>query len=156
MPLNSSYAPFLMAKDLDGDSVGFSVRLFAWQMGTTNYVPVSADADGVLPSGNGPVDASDPARSPDSTRVAFISMADELVTGDNNSAQDTFVKDLPTKSLQLVSARRTASPSSSSRQQRTSRPRTTMPSSAISSTSTSAEPVRSPHAGREQVPGARR
>lgn len=133
LTLDSSYAPYLMAKSLDDGSVGFiasgvsdavwspdatwiafsskfvdgcatnpcpgntnySRQLFAWQVGTDTYVPVSADASGALPSdGSGPLDASDPTWSPDSTRVAFVSSSHELVPGDTNVNRDVFVKNV--------------------------------------------------------------
>lgn len=141
-PLNGSYAPFLMAKDLDDDSVGFiaaavhdaawspddawiafsskyvdgcitnpcpgnvnfSSQLFAWQVGTATYVPISADAGGNLPSdGTGPLDAADPAWSPDSTRVAFMSTSHELVPGDTNTSRDVFVKNVQTGAVERAS-----------------------------------------------------
>jgi len=142
LTLNSTYAPFLIAKDLDDNSVGFiaaavhdaswspddawiafsseyldgcitnpcpgnvnySSQLFAWQVGTANYVPISADAAGNLPAdGTGPLDAADPAWSPDSTRVAFMSTSHELVPGDTNTSGDVFVKNVLTGAIERAS-----------------------------------------------------
>ncbi len=142
LTLDGSYAPFLMAKNIDDGSVGyiaaavsdaswspdatwiafsskfvdgcaanpcpgntnFSWQMFAWHVGTDTYVPVSADASGVLPSdGSGPLDASDPAWSPDSTRVAFVSSSHELVPGDTNVNRDVFVKNVLTGAIARAS-----------------------------------------------------
>ena len=43
------------------------------------------------------------AFSPDGTKVAFASYADNLVPGDTNGAPDVFVKDLSTGAITLVS-----------------------------------------------------
>jgi Tol biopolymer transport system component len=81
-------------------NTNYSWQLFAWQVGTDTYVPVSADASGALPSdGSGPLDASDPAWSPDSTRVAFVSASHELVPGDTNVNRDVFVKNVLTGAI---------------------------------------------------------
>jgi Tol biopolymer transport system component len=140
-PLDGSFGPFLMAKDLDDNSVGFiaggvsdaswapnaawiafssryingceatcvpnvnsNAQIFAWQVGTANYVPISANAAGMLPSdGTGPLDSVDPSWSPDSTRVAFTSSARELVPGDTNVSRDVFVKTVQTAAIERVS-----------------------------------------------------
>lgn len=44
-----------------------------------------------------------PVFSPDGTKVAFVSYADDLVPGDTNGQADTFVKDLTTGAITLVS-----------------------------------------------------
>ena len=85
-------------------NVNCSSQLFAWQVGTANYVPISADAAGNLPSdGTGPLDAADPAWSPDSTRVAFMSTSHELVPGDTNTSRDVFVKNVLTGAIERAS-----------------------------------------------------
>ena len=140
--LDSSYAPFLMAKSLDDGSVGYiaakvadaawspdatwiafsskyvdgcatnpcpgntnySYQMFAWQVANDTYVPVSADASGALPSdGSGPLDASDPTWSADSTQVAFVSSSHELVPGDTNVNRDVFVKNVDTGAIERAS-----------------------------------------------------
>ncbi|MFC6341789.1 hypothetical protein ACFP8W_07370, partial [Nocardioides hankookensis] len=81
-----------------------SLQAFAWQVGTTTYVPVSANGAGVLPSdGTGPLDADDLVWSPDSSRVAFMSYSKELVPGDTNASRDIFVKSLPGGAITRVS-----------------------------------------------------
>ena len=81
-------------------NTNYSWQMFAWQVGTDTYVPVSADASGALPSdGSGPLDASDPTWSPDSTRVAFVSASHELVPGDTNVNRDVFVKNVYTGAI---------------------------------------------------------
>ncbi len=81
-------------------NTNYSWQMFAWQVGTDTYVPVSADASGALPSdGSGPLDASDPTWSPDSTRVAFVSASHELVPGDTNVNRDVFVKNVNTGAI---------------------------------------------------------
>ena len=85
-------------------NTNYSWQMFAWQVGTDTYVPVSADASGALPSdGSGPLDASDPTWSPDSTRVAFVSASHELVPGDTNVNRDVFVKNIQTGAIQRAS-----------------------------------------------------
>lgn len=135
--------PYLLAKDLNDQSVGFiaagvydaawapnagwiaftsryvngcaglsscswttnsSLQAFAWQVGTSTYVPVSATAAGVMPvDGTSPLDSDDLVWSPDSTQVAFISYSKELVPGDTNASRDVFVKTVGTGAITRVS-----------------------------------------------------
>src|SRR5208337_1697956 len=62
------------------------------------YLAFASDADNLVPnatngstSGDGP--STDSAISGDGRYVAFTSSADNLVAGDNNKAQDVFVRD---------------------------------------------------------------
>ncbi|WP_028642267.1 TolB family protein [Nocardioides sp. URHA0020] len=81
-----------------------SSQVFAWQVGTANYVPISATSAGVLPSdGSGPLDSVEPVWSPDSKRVAFTSSSHELVPGDTNVSRDVFVKTVQTGAIKRVS-----------------------------------------------------
>jgi Tol biopolymer transport system component len=64
--------------------------VFVRDMATTSVVPVSVSTDGAL--GNG--DSSSPVLCANGTRVAFISSASNLVTGDGAGFDDVFVRDL--------------------------------------------------------------
>lgn len=65
---------------------------------------VSIDTSGANPGNNF---SMDPAISADGRYVAFMSSASNLVSGDNNSARDVFVRDLQLGVTTLVSTNRT-------------------------------------------------
>src|SRR5258707_10872478 len=62
-------------------------------------IRVSTAADGT--QGNG--DSFGPVFSPDGSKIAFISIATNLVAGDTNSTYDIFVKDLASGAITRVS-----------------------------------------------------
>ena len=90
----TSFASNLVAGDTNkrGD-------VFVRNLATGAVTLVSTGASG---QGN---DVSDtPSISADGTRIAFSSFASNLVTGDTNSGEDAFLKDLATGTIVLVSA----------------------------------------------------
>ena len=142
-PLNGSVAPFLMAKDIDDNTVGFiaagvtdaswapngtwlafssryvngceasllrpplngSSQVFAWQVATAE---LRADQrqrgrDARPPTGPARWTRGTRSWSPDSTRVAFMSWSHELVPGDTNGSRDIFVKNVQTGAIDRVS-----------------------------------------------------
>ncbi|EJL35455.1 periplasmic component of the Tol biopolymer transport system, partial [Caulobacter sp. AP07] len=67
---------------------------------TTRVSTNAAGAQITFASGGG---AGSPAFSPDGTKIAFVSSADNLVEGDTNGRADIFLKDLVTGVVTLVS-----------------------------------------------------
>lgn len=76
----------------DGSRVAVSdgTEVFVRDVGTGVMLRVSADADGGDPNGA----SYDPSISDDGLKVAFTSVASDLVAGDNNGHVDVFVRDL--------------------------------------------------------------
>ena len=74
--------------------------IFVRDMQTGNVALASVSAGGE--QANAP--STDAAISADGRFVAFVSAATNLVAGDNNTADDIFLKDMQTGSIQLVSA----------------------------------------------------
>lgn len=93
-----SGASNLVAGDTNTASGAFDI--FVKDLTTGLVVRVNTDANGVQ-ANNG---SQAPVFSPDGTKVAFASMANNLVPGDTNSAQDIFVKDLITGTITRVSS----------------------------------------------------
>jgi Tol biopolymer transport system component len=89
----SNLAPF----DINGGTRDVFVRDTI--AGTTTLVSRSTGATGV--SGNN--SAGRPSISADGTRVAFESLASDLVPGDINSGYDIYVRDIPAATTELVS-----------------------------------------------------
>lgn len=89
----SDLAPF----DINGTVADVFVRDTV--AGTTTLVSRSTGAAGV--SGNS--GAGRPAISADGARVAFESLAGNLVPGDTNSGYDIFIRDIPAATTELVS-----------------------------------------------------
>ena len=82
-----------------GDGNGFTdVFLFDRQSGQTQLVSVAADGE----QGNGR--SVQPALSSDGRFVVFVSLAENLVAGDQNQASDVFVYDVEAQSLALGEA----------------------------------------------------
>jgi CSLREA domain-containing protein len=89
-----SYATNLAANDTNGT---YDIFVHDMQTGTTRCL--SVDASGA-PANN---QSASPAISADGRFVAFHSSASNLVSGDLNGSQDTFVYDLQTNKITLVS-----------------------------------------------------
>ena len=81
-----------------GDSNG-TTDIFIKDLATGAVTRVSTDTAGV----EGNRTSLAPVFSPDGTKVAFTSFADNLVAGDTNNATDIFVKDLTTGVVTRVS-----------------------------------------------------
>ncbi len=82
-----------------GDTNGVT-DIFVKDLITGVVTRVSTDSTGL---GQGNNISEDPVFSPDGTKVAFMSLADNLVAGDTNGGWDIFVKDLVTGVLTRVS-----------------------------------------------------
>ncbi|MET3694661.1 Hint domain-containing protein, partial [Methylobacterium goesingense] len=82
-----------------GDTNGLQ-DIFVKDLGTGTTTRVSTDSTGAQSTGGGSLA---PSISADGTRVAFQSLATNLVTGDTNGATDVFVKDLSTGAITRVS-----------------------------------------------------
>jgi Tol biopolymer transport system component len=99
---NGRYVAFwTSASDLvAGDAGGFDV--FVRDLTTNSTAKVSAAFGG----GNSNGGAVDPSITTDGTKIAFVSWASDLVTGDTNGKQDVFVRDMVagTTTLQSLSA----------------------------------------------------
>ena len=74
--------------------------VFVKDLTTGAITRVSTAADGTQADGSS---AEAPSLSADGTKVAFTSLADNLVPGDTNNARDVFVKDLTTGAITRVS-----------------------------------------------------
>jgi len=87
--------------DTDGDGVGdgFEVQLGLDPLLPDSPVRVSTDSSGL----EGNDDSTTSVMSADGRYLAFQSDADNLVTGDNNSVRDVFIKDLLTGMTTRVS-----------------------------------------------------
>ena len=81
-----------------GDTNG-AIDVFVKDLATGATTRVSTAADGTQSNANSVV----PAFSADGTKVAFASLADNLVPGDTNGTADVFVKDLATGATTRVS-----------------------------------------------------
>ncbi len=92
--LFSSDSGNLVAGDTNGAS-----DIFIKDLVSGAIVRVSTNGSGV--QGNG--DSADAVFSPDGTKIAFHSSADNLVAGDTNGVSDIFVKDLTTGAVTRVS-----------------------------------------------------
>ena len=84
---------------ISGDANGSS-DIFIKNLTTGKITPVSVDATGLVQGDGG---SYQPIFSPDGTKVAFYSDADNLVSGDTNGSSDIFVKDLTTGAVTRVS-----------------------------------------------------
>ena len=89
-----SYADNLVSGDTNG-----SVDVFIKDLTTNSITRISTAANGT--QGNG--FSYSPAISADGRYVVFISLADNLVSGDTNGAPDVFVKNLTTNSITRIS-----------------------------------------------------
>ncbi|MFG1339985.1 VCBS domain-containing protein [Xanthobacter autotrophicus] len=85
-----SYASNLVAGDTNG-----SADIFVKDLTTGAVTRVSTDAAGA----QGNYESYDPVFSPDGTKVAFYSLASNLVAGDTNGTTDIFVKDITAPSV---------------------------------------------------------
>ncbi|MBA9064546.1 VCBS repeat-containing protein [Methylobacterium fujisawaense] len=82
-----------------GDTNGAS-DIFVRNLANNTTTRVSIAADGAqTPNGSS---STNPVISPDGTKVAFVSSAANLVSGDTNGARDIFVKDLATGTVTRV------------------------------------------------------
>ena len=81
-----------------GDTNG-SYDIFVKDLATGTITRVSTDSNGGQANGS----SFDPAFSPDGTEIAFASSASNLVPGDTNGVEDTFVKNLITGAITRVS-----------------------------------------------------
>ena len=93
------------AENLVPDDTNNTTDIFVKTLATGAIQRISTDAAGGQASGGmwGVHFSSDPAWSPDSTKVAFLSSVDNLVPGDTNNATDAFVKTLATGAIQRIS-----------------------------------------------------
>lgn len=73
-------------------------EVFVEELATGVVTRVSTDAAGVRANWG----AMHPAFSPDGTKLAFVSDANNLVPGDTSNMADVFVKDLTTGAIELV------------------------------------------------------
>ena len=81
----TSSAPDLVSGDTNG-----KVDVFVRNLVTNKTILVSQDSTGTIGNDN----SGNPSLSADGTRVAFTSVATNLVAGDTNAQQDVFVRDL--------------------------------------------------------------
>lgn len=81
-----------------GDNNGVT-DVFVWDMRDNSVARVSELEDGI----GGNSDSYNAAVSADGALVAFVSAADNLVSGDANGKEDIFVKDMRTGAVTLVS-----------------------------------------------------
>ncbi len=92
--LFASVADNLVAGDTNGH-----FDIFVKDLATGEVTRLSTDAGG----GEADDDSVVPVFSPDGSKVAFVSYADNLVAGDTNNMPDIFVKDLATGAITRVS-----------------------------------------------------
>ncbi|MEK0085509.1 Calx-beta domain-containing protein [Benzoatithermus flavus] len=76
-----------------------NVAVFIKDLRTGTLTEISVAADGQQPNGH----VAEPVFSPDGSKIAFLSWADNLVPGDTNGTPDLFVKDLVTGAVTRVS-----------------------------------------------------
>jgi Tol biopolymer transport system component len=81
-----------------GDTNG-AADIFVKDLTTGTVTRVSVSGTGTQANSN----SMAPVFSPDGSKIAFLSNASNLVTGDTNGAQDAFVKDLTTGAVTRVS-----------------------------------------------------
>lgn len=84
----------LVASDTNNGS-----DLFVKTLANASVQRISTDSAGLQASGS----SFNPAWSPDGTRIAFLSGAANLVSGDTNGVADVFTKNLTTSAVQRVS-----------------------------------------------------
>lgn len=84
----------LVASDTNNGS-----DLFVKTLANASVQRISTDSAGLQASGS----SFNPAWSPDGTRIAFLSGAANLVSGDTNGVTDVFTKNLTTSAVQRVS-----------------------------------------------------
>jgi len=85
---------------LDAGDTNVYTDIYVKDMGTLAIRRISVNAAGGQTDGT----SEWPAWSPDGTRIAFDSKADNLVAGDDNSGEDVFVKDLAGGAVTAISA----------------------------------------------------
>jgi Tol biopolymer transport system component len=100
-----SHASNLVAGDTNGNA-----DMFVKDLTTGEVTLVSVTADGT--QGNDTTFGK-PSFSPDGTKIAFQSRSSNLITSDGNWSIDTFVKDLATGELSLVSTTRSGTQANS-------------------------------------------
>jgi len=88
-----------IATDLAFNATNGSQHIFSKDYYTGVVTLVSSSASGV----QGDAYSFDPSVSSDGSKVAFTSTSDNLVTGDTNTSNDIFVKNLTTGAVTLVS-----------------------------------------------------
>ena len=87
------------ADNLVSGDTNFSSDIFVKNLVTGAITRISTGAAGQEADGG----SSGPAFSPDGTKVAFYSEADNLVSGDTNNSGDVFIKDLSSGAITRVS-----------------------------------------------------
>ena len=87
------------ADNLVSGDTNFSSDIFVKNLVTGAITRISTGAAGQEADGG----SSGPAFSPDGTKVAFYSEADNLVSGDTNDSGDVFIKDLSSGAITRVS-----------------------------------------------------
>lgn len=78
--------------------------VFVKTLATGAIQRISTNANGLQTNGGPPFSgSSNPAWSPDGSKIAFVSFGTDLVPGDTNNARDVFVKTLASGAIQRVS-----------------------------------------------------
>lgn len=87
-----------------GDAYGGPVAIFVKTLASGAIQRVSADSTGIKANGDSwDTPGFRPSWSPDSTRIAFTSMATNLVPSDTNGVVDVFVKTLVSGAIERIS-----------------------------------------------------